>query len=197
MFTGIIEQTGRILDLTNLSDNRLVIQAEFNDLIAGESIAVNGVCLTLLPDMQHGMAFDVSPETLSVTNLVDLQPGEQVNLERALLVGSRFGGHYVTGHVDTTAKILSKKFMGEYVELIVGPFSQKEMCFLLPKGSVTLDGVSLTLNTVLNGNFSVLLVPHTCSKTNLEQHLIGDKVNIEFDYVARVIAHKFSLDTFS
>ena len=146
MFTGIIEQSGRVLAASNLDLNRLVIQSDWHDLIDGESIAVNGVCLTLLPNQLDGMAFDVSPETLRLTNLSKLKAGDPVNLERALLVGSRFGGHYVTGHVDTTAAILSKKVSGDYIEYIIGPFSQQEVRFLLPKGSVTLDGVSLTLN---------------------------------------------------
>ena len=197
MFTGIIEQTGKVLDLTNLANNRLVIQADLDNLMPGESIAVNGVCLTLLPNTTHSMSFDVSHETLNVTNLSDLQSGDQVNLERALLVGSRFGGHYVTGHIDTTAQILSKKIINEYIEYVIGPFSKHEMRFLLPKGSVTLDGVSLTLNNVIDGAFSILLVPHTCQVTNLEHREVGDSVNIEFDHITRVIAHQSSLGVFT
>ena len=195
MFTGIIEQTGTVL--TDLTANRLVIRADLDNLSTGESIAVNGVCLTLLPDQAHGMAFDVSPETLNVTNLSALQAGDHVNLERALLVGSRFGGHYVTGHVDTTAQILSKKIINEYIEYIIGPFAPDEMRFLLPKGSVTLDGVSLTLNNVIAGTFSILLVPHTCQATNLGLREPGELVNIEFDHITRVIAHQYSLGVFA
>lgn len=194
MFTGLIEQQGTVIANTALAvANRLLINAEFKQLQAGESIAVNGVCLTLLPDLSQGLAFDVSPETLSLTNLSGLQADQQVNLERAMLATTRFGGHYVNGHVDTTASLQSVTVIDDYIEMIIGGFAACDTIYLLPKGSVTLDGVSLTINALNEGCISVLLVPHTLAHTTLGQRLVGDRLNVEFDYLAKIVAHQLKL----
>ncbi len=194
MFTGLIEQQGRVIANTDLRvANRLLIRAEFTLLKAGESIAVNGACLTLLPDFAHALAFDVSPETLKLTNLGQLQLGQQVNLERAMLATTRFGGHYVNGHVDTTAGLQSVTPVDDYIEMIVGGFAACDIIYLLPKGSVTLDGVSLTINTLNEGCISVQLVPHTLAHTTLGQRQVGDRLNVEFDYLAKIVAHQLKL----
>lgn len=192
MFTGLIETLGRVVDNQPLQfGRRLIIDAAFEGVQSGESIAVNGVCLTVLPEHAQ-LSFDVSPETLRLTALGVLQPGQCVNLERALLAGSRMGGHYVSGHVDTMASILSVRLEGEFVELTVGDFGMNAAPFLLPKGSITLDGVSLTINTMTQDSASVMLVPHTLAMTTLGSAMVGQRINVEFDYLARVIAHQLA-----
>lgn len=200
MFTGLIESLGCVVD-NHSSDagRRLTIATEFENMVAGESIAVNGVCLTVLPEIKCGnettgsiVLFDVSPETLSLTTLNQLTSGEPVNLERALCVGSRMGGHYVSGHVDTTATIQSVRAEGEYVEMKIGDFGVNPSSFIMPKGSITLDGVSLTINQVIHDSITVMLVPHTLAMTTLSSSKIGRAVNVEFDYLARMIAHQLA-----
>lgn len=194
MFTGLIEQQGDVMTNTAFDvANRLLIRAQFDQLQAGESIAVNGVCLTLLPDFSRGLAFDVSPETLNLTNIGQLQPGDPVNLERAMLASARFGGHYVHGHVDSTVTVQSVKRIDNYVEMIIGEFAACDTIYLLPKGSVTLDGVSLTINALDDRCISIMLVPHTLSHTTLGLRKAGDRLNVEFDYLARIVAHQLKL----
>lgn len=194
MFTGLIEAQGIVIANTQQDvANCLLIRAHFETLQAGESIAVNGVCLTLLPDFSQGLAFDVSPETLKLTNLGQLQPGQPVNLERAMLATTRFGGHYVNGHVDTTAVLESVKSVGDYVEMIIGGFAACDTIYLLPKGSITLDGVSLTINALRDGCISVLLVPHTLAHTTLGHRGVGDRLNVEFDYLTQIVAHQLGV----
>jgi riboflavin synthase len=191
MFTGLIEAQGIVISNTEYDvANRLLIRAHFDQLQAGESIAVNGVCLTLLPDFSEGLTFDVSPETLKLTNLGQLKSDDEVNLERAMLATTRFGGHYVNGHVDTTASLQSVKPIGDYVEMIISGFAACDTIYLLPKGSVTLDGVSLTINTSSDDCISVLLVPHTLAHTTLGHRRVGDRLNVEFDYLTRIVAHQ-------
>lgn len=194
MFTGLIQQQGDVISNAAFDvANRLLIKAEIEQPQAGESIAVNGVCLTLLPDVSQGLAFDVSPETLKLTNLGQLEPGHQVNLERAMLATTRFGGHYVNGHVDTTVALKSITPIDDYIEMIIGEFAACDTIYLLPKGSVTLDGVSLTINALNDRCISVLLVPHTLAHTTLGQRQVGDRLNVEFDYLARIVAHQLKL----
>ncbi|RUR08585.1 riboflavin synthase [Legionella septentrionalis] len=194
MFTGLIEVQGEVLANVQVEiANRLLIKAELGGLKTGESIAINGVCLTLLPDTSQGLAFDVSPETLKCTSLGSLKQGDAVNLERAMLATARFGGHYVSGHVDTTVTLKNIAPVGDYIEMILGDFLAEECKFLLPKGSITLEGVSLTINAVKNHCVSVLLVPHTLAKTTLGARQPGDRLNVEFDYMTRIVAHQLSL----
>lgn len=196
MFTGLIESRGCVVDLNDLpSGRRLVIQSDFESLEAGESIAVNGVCLTVLPNGSDFLEFDLSSETLSLTTLGRLLSGQSVNLERALLASSRMGGHYVSGHVDTIAVIQSMIPSGDFVELTVGEFNLPAAAFLLPKGSITLDGVSLTINAVGadKNSISLMLVPHTLAMTTLGESTAGRQVNIEFDYLTRIITHQLDL----
>lgn len=194
MFTGLIEKRGEVLCNQSQSGmNRLSIRASFPDLQAGESIAVNGVCLTLLPNTsENELLFDVSPETLSLTTLRQVRAGDEVNLERALLPTTRYGGHYVSGHVDTTASLLDVTHSADCIEMSVGGFSREDMRFLLPKGSITLDGVSLTINRVKERCVVLMLVPHTLAVTTLGGLSVGHRVNIEFDYLARVVAHQLA-----
>lgn len=192
MFTGLIETLGRVVDNQPLkSGRRLTIDATIEALQPGESIAVNGVCLTALPD-QEKLSFDVSPETLRLTTLGELNAGQLIHLERALLAGSRMGGHYVSGHVDTMATVLTIRPEGDYMELTIGDFGMHAKPYLFPKGSITLDGVSLTINTVIHDTISVMLVPYTLSMTTFCSAIVGQRVNVEFDYLARTIAHQLA-----
>lgn len=191
MFTGLIEKSGIVITNCHAGGaNRLLIGAQFEQLQVGESIAVNGVCLTLLPAGEQQLAFDVSPETLKLTTLGELCSGDCVNIERAMIATARFGGHYVSGHVDTTAQLYSLTPMGDYLELTIGDFATPADMYLLPKGSITLDGVSLTINDVAAGGIKVMLVPHTLEVTMLKQLKIGQRLNVEFDYLTRIVAHQ-------
>lgn len=194
MFTGIIEKKGRVLsNLNHDGANRLVISSEFDHLQIGESISVNGVCLTLLPTETEYMIFDVSPETLRCTTLKQLVSGNTVNLERAMLASTRFGGHYVSGHVDAVAQVHEIKPINEYVEFELSGFEPAAMLYLIPKGSTTVDGVSLTINSVTEHSIKLMLVPHTLSETTLGALNIGQQVNIEFDYLTRIVAHQLEV----
>jgi riboflavin synthase len=191
MFTGLVEQCGTVLTQEHhAKGTRLVIAALFEQLVLGESIAVNGVCLTLISHENGHVAFDVSPETLRVTSLGGLTIGSQVHLERALRVSDRLGGHYVNGHVDRTAEVTRVASVGDYVEMDISGFTPEDKPYLCPKGSVTLDGVSLTINAVHEGRLTIMLVPHTLLKTHLSDWVVGQRVNVEFDYVARVVVHQ-------
>lgn len=191
MFTGLIEKRGEVLaNIGGEVANRLVIRAQYEQLQTGESIAINGTCLTLLPNCTQQLEFDVSPETLKLTTLGTLRTGDFVNIERAMLATSRFGGHYVSGHIDTTACILSATQVDEYLEMTIGEFAVPADMYLLPKGSITLDGVSLTINTVVDGCIKVMLVPHTLAMTTLDQLQVGQRLNVEFDYLTRIVAHQ-------
>lgn len=194
MFTGIIEQKGEVQYNKNQHGaNHLVISSTFKQLQVGESIAVNGVCLTLLPSKDNQLHFDVSPETLRCTTLANLVFGTFVNLERAMLASTRFGGHYVSGHVDTMAQVQDLEHFGEYVELVLGGFDVQSLLYLIPKGSVTVEGVSLTINDVCKQCITLMLVPHTLAMTTLGSLIVGQSVNIEFDYLTRIVAHQLKM----
>ena len=194
VFTGLIEKKGKVLiNDTNGSSNRLVISSSFDKVQAGESIAVNGVCLTLLPSESNELNFDLSPETLNISTLSGLLPGDFVNLERAMPASARFGGHYVSGHVDTIAQIKFIHPVDDYIQMELSGFSANSMLYLIPKGSITVEGVSLTINTVINQNVTLMLVPYTLSHTTLGLLEVGQHVNIEFDYITRIVAHQLQI----
>jgi riboflavin synthase len=191
MFTGLIEKRGEVICQSHRENtSRLVIRAPFGSLQLGESIAINGVCLTLVGQENDDLMFDVSPETLKLTTLGDLIPGKCVNIEQALLATSRFGGHYVSGHVDTTAVVRGVISINGYIEMTVGDFGMPAAAYVLPKGSITLDGISLTINAVCDGCIKLMLVPHTLAMTTLSLVSVGDRLNVEFDYLTRIVAHQ-------
>jgi riboflavin synthase len=178
MFTGLVEEMGR---LAAINGSRLVFEAATvtGDSQVGDSIAVNGCCLTVV-DMGPGWwAADVVAETRRRTNLGDLQPGDPVNLERPVRVGSRLGGHLVQGHVDATGTILSPA-----PDLEVG-VDGRLLPYLVEKGSVTVDGISLTVVSVQDGSFRVAVIPHTIEVTTLGRKTAGDRVNLEVDVIAK------------
>lgn len=194
MFTGLIEQKGEVLvNLEQDGANRLVVSSPFENLQTGESIAVNGVCLTLLPCDSGTLHFDVSPETLKLTTLGHLTAGTQVNMERAMFASTRFGGHYVSGHVDTQFQIQSITPLNEYIEMELTGYSPQALLYLIPKGSITVEGVSLTINAVTSQSIKLMLVPHTLMHTTLGVLRAGQNVNIEFDYLTRIVAHQLQI----
>lgn len=194
MFTGLIEKKGQVIaNIDKKGSRRLIIASSYEQLHLGESIAVNGVCLTLLASAIHELEFDVSPETSDLTTLASLKVGDEVNLERAMLASSRFGGHYVSGHIDTTAEIKAIHLINEYHEIEITGFNPQALLYLIPKGSITVDGVSLTINAVINNNIKLMLVPHTLKNTTIGRWSIGQEVNIEFDYFTRIVAHQLQI----
>ena len=190
MFTGIVTAKGLIARKTDLGgDCRLTITCPDLDLESarsGDSICVSGACLTMLDPGKHGFAADVSQETLTLTTLGTLDEGATVNLELALAAGERLGGHLVTGHVDGMARLVSRHgdARAERLEFEVpAPLAR----YVARKGSVCLDGVSLTVNEVDGRRFTVCLIPHTLEVTTLDDLQPGDPVNLEVDLVARYI----------
>ncbi|MBI2066514.1 MAG: riboflavin synthase [Deltaproteobacteria bacterium] len=191
MFTGIIEGAGFIRSRREGKGHLILqIQASFSlsSIKKGESISVNGCCLTVTK--KEGKCFwtDLSQETLKRTNLGRLQDGERVNLERAVRLSDRMGGHLVSGHVDGIGRVVSINRNGAGVELTIG-FSTELRPYLIPKGSIAVDGVSMTVNHLTKNRFTLVIIPHTLSKTNLGDHKVGDPVNLEVDMVGKYIVN--------
>jgi riboflavin synthase len=186
MFTGIIHYTGTIEAYERLSRGaRLRIRTtDRTRFQRGESLAVNGVCLTVLPEPDGALLADLSDETLSRTTLGTLGTEHAVNVERALAVGDRLGGHMVQGHVDTVGKLTSITHEGEFA-VYRWSYPQEYADLVVAKGSIAVDGVSLTIVDPENGSFGAALIPETLRRTNLGTANIGDAVNLEFDMVAK------------
>ncbi len=190
MFTGIIKAKGKLAEIENKGgDRRLRVAADglpWLDYAIGDSIAVNGVCLTAISLQADGFVADVSAETLAVTTLSDLQPGSPVNLEPALALGERLGGHLVSGHVDGIGQIRSRRQDSRALRFEVGvPDSLAR--YFARKGSVAIDGVSLTINDVSADSFAVTIIPHTINETIIDTYRAGTQVNIEADMMARYL----------
>ena len=182
MFTGIIEKTARVTEKT---DRGLAVErpADFVDTRTGSSISINGVCLTVISLDHTSMRFDVIGETWNKTNLGSLQPGSIVNLERAMRADGRFEGHFVQGHIEGTARVL---VAGTILEL---ELPETLLPFVVPKGSITLNGVSLTVAELKKNVCTIALIPHTLQATNLGLLQSGDQVNIETDIISRTLWH--------
>lgn len=197
MFTGLVEALGTVRELKADGPGRRLTIAEPRlapELTMGESVAVNGVCLTVIAHGPETFAFEAGPETLQRTNLGELQAGDRVNLERALAVGDRLGGHIVQGHVDGTGRIARRERSGEW-EAIWFQCEPGLTRFLVPKGSITVDGVSLTLVEVTRDGFSVALIPHTLAVTTLGFKQAGATVNLETDLLSKhVVKYLEGLD---
>jgi len=193
MFTGLIEALGTVQAIHPDGPGRLLQIAEPRiapELSLGESVAINGVCLTIVARDRETFNFQVGPETLRLTNLGDLQPQMQVNLERSLQVGARMGGHIVQGHVDGLGRIERLDQQGEW-EMIWFSCSPDLTLQMVPKGSVAIDGIRLTLVNVTETGFSVALIPHTLAVTTLGFKKPGATVNLETDLFAKYIAKYF------
>lgn len=190
MFTGIIEATGRIASLEQVGgDLRAVIasdELDLGDVSTGDSICVNGVCLTALEITENSFTVDISNETVALTTFATLIEGSHVNLEKAMQPTSRFGGHIVSGHVDGPATLVSRSEDGRSERLV---FSVPEnlMKYITAKGSVCLEGISLTVNTVEGNHFGVNIIPHTAEKTTFSSLEPGAAVNLEVDIIARYL----------
>lgn len=181
MFTGIIEELG----VVESPGTRFKIRAKkvLEDVHIGDSICVNGVCLTVTEFTPNGFTADVMPETLRCTNLGSLKKGEKVNLERAMPANGRFGGHIVSGHIDGTGRIEDIKNDGIAVVYTVAA-DKKILRYVINKGSITIDGISLTVCAIDEKSFCVSIIPHTQKETNLADKKCGDTVNIETDIIA-------------
>ena len=188
MFTGLIEQVGTIDHLERRDDGMTIrIACALHPYELGESIAVNGTCLTVKSFGEGHFDADASLETLDKTNLGDLNEGDRIHLERALALGDRLGGHLVSGHIDGVGTLISRTAEGDYV---VARFDVPTRLapFLAPKGSITVNGVSLTVNTVTGTRFDVMLVPYTLDETTFAEMANGAQVNLEVDILAKYVA---------
>jgi len=190
VFTGIIEEIGVMRRIQRQGQAMvLTIGARkvLEDVQLGDSIAVNGVCLTVVSFDSGSFAVDVMPETFRKTNLNALQTGARVNLERAMAVNSRFGGHIVQGHVDTMARIVSRVPEENAVVFRFAPERQEIFKYVLPGGSITIDGISLTVVEVTDTYASVSIIPHTLAQTVLQDKKPGDTVNLETDILGKYV----------
>ena len=194
MFTGLIEQVGSVAELRAGGDAaRLTVRADYTaDCVAlGDSIAINGVCLTVVALGGGLYSFDASPETMQRTGFRTLKKGSPVNLERALRLSDRLGGHIVSGHVDCIALVESRReSSGSIVFSIRLP--NEFARYVVAKGSVTIDGISLTVNSVSGNLFTVNVIPHTAAMTTLHSKRPGDEVNIETDILAKYVERLIS-----
>ncbi|MFH1530417.1 MAG: riboflavin synthase [Pseudomonadota bacterium] len=189
MFTGLVQRVGEILRARPCTGGKsLDIRASesWTDLVLGESIAVDGVCLTVTEFRDSHFSVDVSFETLSRSTLGAATPGRRVNLERALRLSDRLGGHLVSGHVDAIATLRSIRPKGEFREIVVDA-PRDAMHQIAKKGSVALDGVSLTVNEISGDSFVLAVIPHTLSGTTLEGWRPGRKINLETDLIAKYL----------
>ena len=196
MFTGLVEETGRITEIDHSRDS--VVITVSSDLClsgtkVGDSIAVNGCCLTATKVFKRGNSkgfeFNLLRETWDVTNLKALKRGALVNLERALVLGQRMGGHFVTGHVDAVGKIRKWEKKGkDWLLEVDAPRSL--MAGFVPKGSIAVDGISLTVAILRKRGFSVWIIPHTRKITNLRTRKVGDMLNLETDLLGKYVLHK-------
>jgi riboflavin synthase len=190
MFTGIIEDVGHIAKLQPKGDDiRLTVavnKLDMSDVHLGDSIATNGVCLTVVEFSDSHYSVDVSPETIKRSGFADYQVGSKVNLEKAMQAKSRFGGHIVSGHVDGVGKITAITPIDRWLEIwIQAPDNLAK--YISEKGSITIDGVSLTVNDVDGAKFMLTLIPHTLDQTIIGSYQVGSKVNLEVDLIARYL----------
>ncbi|MBI2497994.1 MAG: riboflavin synthase [Opitutae bacterium] len=189
MFTGIIEETGRVASFTRAADAwKLQVTARLvtGDVAVGDSVAVNGCCLTVVRCDAGNLWFDVLEETRRLTSFAQLAPDSAVNLERSLRADSRLGGHFVSGHIDAPGRIeiIEPRGQDHYLRVRV-PEGQGR--YLVYKGSIAIDGISLTVAEVSEDSFAVWLIPHTLAVTNLGEKKAGDTVNLEFDLLAKYV----------
>ncbi|MBT3027107.1 MAG: riboflavin synthase [gamma proteobacterium symbiont of Ctena orbiculata] len=190
MFTGIIQAVGNVAGMeSRQGDLRLSIQCgqlDMNDVALGDSIATNGICLTVIDLSGDGFSADVSRETLSITTLEKLHPGSPVNLEKALTLSTPLGGHLVSGHVDGVGRVVERRDDARSIRFrIEAPAALAR--YIAHKGSICVDGVSLTVNGVVGARFELNIVPHTLTKTIMENYRVGSEVNLEVDLVARYL----------
>lgn len=189
MFTGIVEGKGEVIDVQYLGEGRrlkIELPIDLTDAQLGDSINVNGACLTIAEKRGQMIEVDVSPETLQKTTFSGLKEGEKVNLERALQLSSRLGGHIVTGHIDGTGVISERQTEREFLRVKVRvPKSISR--YVIQKGSIAVDGISLTVNECSEDEIHMTLIPYTLEKTTLTDKKVGDRVNIEADIIGKYV----------
>lgn len=207
MFTGIIYQSGLVVKNEALQDSSRLLEVQFvknqqnqnhfnfSSINIGDSVAINGICLTVVKinSQKSSLEFFVSRETVAKTTIMLLNNGARINAELAMLASSRFGGHLVSGHVDEVAKLVSKKTLGD--SYVLGfECSIKNVKYLIKKGSICIDGVSLTINNVFKNTLEVCIIPHTWQNTTLSllDTSVNNMCNIEFDYFAKIIVSNIS-----
>ncbi|HOW17033.1 MAG TPA: riboflavin synthase [bacterium] len=191
MFTGIIERKGLI---KRIEHNSITVDVgnDFN-VGLGDSVSVNGVCLTARSIKESLVSFDISKETLSVSNLKGMKIGQLVNLERAMLANGRFGGHFVSGHADSVGTILNIKDNSDSIDIHV-KYDTEYSSLIVDKGSIALNGVSLTVNEVKGNTIRLTVIPYTLKVTNIIDLKVGDEVNIEFDVLAKYVQRTLDKD---
>lgn len=196
MFTGIIEELGKVAALDQRSEGariRIDARTVTADTEDGDSIAVNGVCLTAVDVNAEGFSADISPETLERTTLGNLQPGSRVNLERAVTPGTRLGGHIVQGHVDGRGTLISAERSGDFYTVRIG-FPPELARYFVFKGSVAVEGISLTVAALDKDSFDIAVIPKTWQLTNLSTIKPGDAVNLEADIIAKYVERMLSME---
>ncbi|MFL2847599.1 MAG: riboflavin synthase [Coraliomargaritaceae bacterium] len=192
MFTGIVEETGIVRSFEEQDQAwRLVIEAKLilDDIKLGDSVSINGCCLTVVAIEDSCLSFDLLAESILKTSIKSVSTGSLVNLERALLPTSRMGGHFVSGHVDGLGSIcaIEEKGKDTIIEITPAESDLASLKYVVPKGCITLDGISLTVYSVNESSFSVWLIPHTLEVTNLHSKAVGDPINIEYDMFAKYL----------
>lgn len=195
MFTGIIEEVGLIKSFNKQNDGAFITVScnkILEDMKIGDSISINGVCQTVVEMNENSFQADISNETLSVTTFSDIKQGDKVNLERALSLNSRIGGHIVSGHVESTAKFLKFEKQSEFYNMYFET-DEEFTKYIIKKGSIALNGVSLTVADMTNNVIMTAVIPHTYENTNLSELKSGDRVNLETDVFAKYI-EKFLLN---
>ncbi|MBA6389602.1 riboflavin synthase [Colwellia sp. BRX10-3] len=198
MFTGIIEAVGRLKSINSSGDGaRISIDTaalDLSDVKLGDSIATNGICLTVVAVDNTSFSADVSSETLTRTGLAHYQMGDSVNLEKAMLPTTRFGGHMVSGHVDAVSEISAIEHKGNSIDYWI-TMPAELSAYIAEKGSVTIDGTSLTVNSLSDEQFRLTIVPHTTGQTIISKYKVGTKVNLEVDLIARYIERLLTKQT--
>ncbi len=196
MFTGIVEETGTIKSVNALSNGaKLVVECKMilSDINIGDSICVNGVCQTVTEYTASSFTVMLSDETLNITNFSSAKQGDYVNLERALTLNTRLGGHIISGHIDCTGKLISTEKLSNFYNLRFEiPFEMTK--YVVYKGSITINGISLTVAEVQNNIFTVAVIPHTYQNTVLRYLRLGDSVNIETDILAKYVEKLLGLN---
>tara|TARA_B100001027_G_scaffold49778_1_gene32988 strand:- start:101 stop:706 length:606 start_codon:yes stop_codon:yes gene_type:complete len=192
MFSGIIENSAKVISFTKLKDYKLVLETDlkFTDIKKGSSVCCNGICLTVVSKKKNNrktlLTFDVSKETLNCTNFNQIKKGDTINIEKSLRVGDEISGHFVFGHVDDTSPLLSMKKVDGSYELQF-KISKTLRGLVAKKGSVAINGISLTINSIKNNCIILNIIPYTWDKTNLSKLKIGDNINLEVDMLARYV----------
>ena len=192
MFSGIIENKGIVREFTKIKDYRLVLDTDLNfkDIKKGSSVCCNGVCLTVTSKKKllkkTKVSFDVSRETVNCTNFNQIKIGDTINIEKSLRVGDEISGHFVFGHIDETAELVSLKKTGGSYELNF-KIPKKLRKFIAKKGSVAINGISLTVNNIRKNEISLNIIPYTWNKTNLRKLKVGERINLEVDMLARYV----------